>query len=88
MFETFAFIDESGNHDLNTEKLGASQYFIVLAILTDSDRINDLRNAVERVRVSHFGKNNEIKSSSVKDDRRLRIINDLMPIVLNFTLSR
>lgn len=84
MFENFAFIDESGNHDLHTEKSGASKYFMVLAILTNSDRINNLRQSVENIRISFFGEGNEIKSSKVQDDRRLRIIEKLVPIDFKF----
>lgn len=77
MTQHFAFIDESGNHDLETEKSGASNYFIVLAVLTNSEDVTKLRGQIDTIRINYFGKNNEIKSNLIKDPRRLKIIEDL-----------
>lgn len=84
MTYNFAFIDESGNHDLVTEKVGVSNYFIVLAVLTDSSKIDNLRKSVDKIRITHFGKENEIKSNGVNDDRILKIIEDVRLLDFNF----
>lgn len=76
-----AYIDESGNHDLVTEKDGASRYFVVLAILLPQSEAAALEAEVEIVRAKYFGAG-EMKSSNVKDERRKRILDDLA--LLNF----
>lgn len=76
-----AYIDESGNHDLDIEKSGASNYFIILAILIPKSDVDVLETAVEAIREKYFGVG-EMKSSNVKNDRRVKIINDLK--LLNF----
>lgn len=78
-----AYIDESGNHDLSTDKQGASRYFLVLAVLIPRGEIPYLEAAVEAIRSKHFGVG-EIKSSNVKDDRRQRIIEELTTLNFQF----
>jgi hypothetical protein len=78
-----AYIDESGNHDLNTQKQGASRYFVVLAVLAPRSEASDLECAVEAIRKKYFG-TGEIKSSNTKNDRRLRIIEDLSVLDFQF----
>ena len=38
----FAFVDESGNHDLDVEKIGASDYFIVAAIVIKESAVEKI----------------------------------------------
>jgi Protein of unknown function (DUF3800) len=83
MTKYYAFIDESGNHSLNTDKEGTSKYFIVLAILVRVDVLEELRNEIEALRVKYF-KNSEIKSNKLSDDRREKIFNDLSEIDFKF----
>lgn len=78
-----AYIDESGNHDLATEKSGASDYFLVLAVIIRQDDVAALEAAIEKIRAKFFGPG-EIKSSNVNDERRIRIINELQPLNLSF----
>lgn len=78
-----AYIDESGNHDLETGKAGASSYFLALAILLPKAEVTTLENEVEIIRAKYFGAG-EIKSSNVKDDRRRKIIADLAPLNFQF----
>jgi hypothetical protein len=78
-----AYIDESGNHDLATEKSGASDYFLVLAVIIRQDDVAALEASVEKIRAKFFGPG-EIKSSNVKDERRIRIINELQPLNFKF----
>lgn len=80
MNRTYAFIDESGNHDLETKKQGASNYFIVAAVLTSDSKISSLKAGAELIRKKFF-QNGEIKSSAIssKDyQRRINIINEIM----------
>lgn len=42
MSEFFAFIDESGNNALNTKKDGATKYFVLAAVVCDSNSIDKL----------------------------------------------
>ncbi len=64
-----AYIDESGNHDLATEKDGASRYFLILAIIVEQENVPALRSAIEAIKEEFFG-TGEMKSSRVKDQRR------------------
>lgn len=78
-----AYIDESGNHDLATEKEGASRYFLVLAVLIPQAQVSELEVAIEVIRAKHFGAG-EMKSSNVKDERRIKILEDLALIDFQF----
>lgn len=78
-----AFIDESGNHDLHTEKEGASRYFLVLAVLVDQDDVPELEERVDDVRAKFFG-SGEIKSSRLRDERRIQIIDALRDLPFRF----
>jgi len=78
-----AYIDESGNHDLATEKNGASNYFLILAVIVRQNDVAALEASVEKIREAFFG-SGEMKSSSLKDDRRIKIINELAPLKFEF----
>jgi Protein of unknown function (DUF3800) len=78
-----AYIDESGNHDLQTEKEGASRYFLVLAIVVEAHQVAWLTAQVEAIRARFFGAG-EMKSSRVKDERRVEILDALGPLPLRF----
>lgn len=78
-----AYIDESGNHDLATEKSGASDYFLILAVIVRQDDVVALETSVDKIRADFFG-TGEIKSSNVKDERRIKIINELRPLNFKF----
>jgi hypothetical protein len=78
-----AYIDESGNHDLGTDKAGASRYFLVLAVIVDQNDVPSLSTAVEEIRQQFFGPG-EVKSSRVSDDRRVKILKALEPLAFRF----
>lgn len=78
-----AFIDESGNHDLHTEKDGASRYFLVLAVLVEQGEVAGLEESVDAIRVRFFG-NGEMKSSRLKPERRVQIISALRDLPFRF----
>jgi len=85
--KSLAFIDESGNHDLDSSKQGSSKYFIINAILIDQSRLEELRDNIESLRKKHF-QTGEIKSSSVKNKdnhhRRCLILKDILQLDFKF----
>lgn len=84
MPEYLGFIDESGNHDLDTSKAGVSKYYVVTAIVCKESQLEALETLVEALRKKHYG-NGEIKSSKTQEDRRIRVIKDLQEIDFKFT---
>ena len=90
MDRTYAFVDESGNTDLDTSKVGSSGYFIVCSILVAEKDLDAAYAQAEELRKRHF-QSGEIKSSKLKlkdSDRRARILNELadLPFKLYFTV--
>ena len=87
MIPKIAYIDESGNHDLDTAKAGASSYFIVCAIIVDAERNEKFVTEADKVRSRHF-QSSEMKSSKVraKDNhkRRIKILDDILSLDFNF----
>ncbi|WP_397459077.1 DUF3800 domain-containing protein [Pseudomonas asplenii] len=90
MERTYAFVDESGNSDLDTSKGGSSGFFIVCSILVTEKDLGAAYAQAEALRKRHF-QTGEIKSSNLKakdSDRRARILNELaeLPLKLYFTV--
>ncbi|MGX9697768.1 DUF3800 domain-containing protein [Janthinobacterium lividum] len=83
MSDYVAFIDESGNHDLTTEKDGASNYFIVLAVIIPTEKRSDLEASMEKIRIKYFS-HGEIKSNKLSDERRLKIITEISTLNFRF----
>lgn len=67
----YAFIDESGDPNINTEKNGVGVFYVVTAVLVDAESRDELRHSVDAVRHRYFG-NGEMKSSQVGSDSRRR----------------
>jgi hypothetical protein len=87
---TFAFVDESGNHDLDILKPGSSGFFVICSIIITENDLSQAYELAEALRLQHFQKG-EIKSSKLKtkdSDRRRKILADLagLPIKLYFTV--
>jgi hypothetical protein len=82
-----AYIDESGNADLETNKKGASVYFIVCAILVDNQDLPQLLSETEIIRKKHF-QNGEMKSSGIRDkrqsNRRAKILEEILNLNFHF----
>lgn len=76
-----AFIDECGNFGFEFTSPGTSKHYIVCAICVKDNRVDDLENAVERIRKTNFG-TGEMKSSLIGNDyrRRNKIIAELLPL--------
>jgi hypothetical protein len=69
MIPKIAYIDESGNHDLDTSKAGASSYFIVCAIIIDAVDNEQFVNDADAIRSKHF-QSSEMKSLESEGKRR------------------
>ncbi len=87
---TYAFVDESGNHDLETSKQGSSGFFVVCSVLVSESGLQRAYELAEALRMRHF-QTGEIKSNKVKvkdTERRVRILGDLaeLPLKLYFTV--
>lgn len=90
MNRTYAFVDESGNSDLDTSKSGSSGFFVICAIVVAEQDLKVAYERAEELRKQHF-QIGEIKSSNLKPknaNRRVRILNDLaeLPLKLYFAV--
>lgn len=87
MISKIAYVDESGNHDLDTSKAGASSYFIVCAIIVDDNKNQKFVNDADAIRVKHF-QIGEMKSSKIRakegHKRRIRILEDILSLDFTF----
>jgi len=87
MIPKIAYIDESGNHDLDTSKSGASSYFIVCAIIVDAVNNDQFVNDADAIRSKHF-QSSEMKSSKVRaktdHKRRIKILEDILNLEFTF----
>lgn len=72
MNQTYAFIDEFGNHDLDTSKGGASRFFVLLAVLVSEEGRADLELGAEDIRKRYF-QTGEMKSSGVGNNHKRRV---------------
>lgn len=79
----YAFIDESGNTDINTDKAGASKYYVVAAVILREEQLDSISESVELLRYKFYGVG-EIKSSKTKNPKRIAIINELLNINFKF----
>lgn len=81
----YAFVDESGDSNLDLSKKHISSHFIVTALIVSEDKVDELRKEVEPIRQKHF-QTGEIKSSKVADDhlRRERILRDICNLDFRF----
>ncbi len=55
MAEYSAFIDESGNTDLDTTKEGVTKYYVLVAVVVKDEGLLLLENAIECLRAKHYG---------------------------------
>lgn len=83
--KTFAYIDETGNADLEVGKSGASKFFIICAILVSANKQEQLTSDLEEVRKKYF-QTGEIKSSGVGGNikRRVAILNSICDLDFKF----
>ena len=83
--KNFAYIDESGNSDLDAMKEGASNYFIVSAVIVSVTKERKLAQDAGAIRKKYF-QSGEIKSSSVGNNksRRAKILNAINKLDFKF----
>jgi hypothetical protein len=67
-----AYIDESGNKDIDVPKEGATNHYVVGSVVVDVDRNAELEAAAESI-AKRFFNGGPIKSSKVGDDDARRI---------------
>lgn len=71
----YAYVDESGNHDLDTSKGGNSGFFVVCAVIVREQFLDRANEGAEALRKRHF-QTGEIKSSKVKSQDT----NEIFPV--------
>ena len=69
--KTYAFVDESGNTDLDVTKNGVSKHFVLAAIVVPEERLESLIGEVVKLRDFYF-QSGEMKSSGVGNNRQRR----------------
>lgn len=74
----YAFVDESGNSDINLDHNGASKLFIITAVIVDDEKNKRIKINLNDIAKKYFS-NGPIKSSSVGNDdkRRLSILDEI-----------
>lgn len=89
MGRIFAFVDESGNHDLDTSKSGSSAFFVVCSVIVAEKDLQQAYELAEAVRARNF-QTGEIKSSNLRakdSDRRKRILLELAELPLRLYVT-
>ena len=81
----YAYVDESGDPDLDLTKHGTSRFYVVTALLVDHTHKDSLISAVDAIRAKFFG-SSEMKSSGVggKTARRSEILSALLQAGVRF----
>jgi len=84
MPDIIAYIDESGNTNLNTEVKDVSQYFVLTAIILHEENAELVEEKIGEIRRKYFS-GSEIKSSGVRRNikRRIDVLKEINAI--NFT---
>lgn len=73
-----AYVDESGNTNLDTSIKDVSKYFVVAAIIIKAQDIREFDESVSSIRAVHFS-GSEIKSSNVRRNlaRRISVLSSI-----------
>ena len=75
-----AYVDECGNFGFDFEKEGVSKYYLLCAVVVEDEKIQKLHSDFEEVKSTNGLAHTELKSSSVDDKRRRRIMTQLLPL--------
>lgn len=72
------FVDESGDPDIDTQKEGSSEYFVLTALIVDTPDLDSEEAQAAQIIRRYFPRG-ELKSSSIGGNlrRRKRILNDI-----------
>jgi len=83
--ETWAFIDEYGNPNLEVEKPGVSKFYIVVAVILQEPALASVREALEAVRKEHF-QTGQLKSKTLggRRDRWASVLSALSSVDYRF----
>lgn len=81
-----AYIDECGGFGFDFEKEGTSKYYLLCAIVVENDKLEKLHGDFEKVKQMNGVVNGELKSSSVNDNRRNRIMTQILPLEFRIVL--
>ena len=75
-----AYIDECGGFGFDFSKEGTSQYYVLTAVIVENSKIDKLHVDFEEVKRTNGLANTELKSSRISDDRRKRIMAQVLPL--------
>lgn len=80
-----AFVDETGNHDLEITKDGASNLFICVAVVVNDDQSKLVEERMREISRDEFS-NSEVKSSGIggNHNRRLKILNKIKDLSFGY----
>lgn len=67
-----AYVDESGNHDLEIDKEGASNLFVCAAVIVNSNQDRLVKQKMEDISSTFFS-GSEVKSSNIGSNNRRRL---------------
>lgn len=81
-----AYIDESGSFGFDFAKKGTSKYYILTAIVIESDYAKNLCTELEEIKKRNGYGGTELKSSKVSDKTRARIMMQLLPLSFRIVL--
>lgn len=81
-----AYVDECGSFGFAFDKEGTSKYYILCAIIVDSEKVEKLHADFEQVKRCNGLANTELKSSRIKGDKRQRIMSLLLPLEFRIVL--
>lgn len=81
MYQNYVFIDESGNHDIDVSKEGATNLFVCVAVLVSGEQVNEATSQAFQISLENFS-GSEIKSKGVGSNhqRRIAVLNKIREI--------
>lgn len=83
-----AFVDESGNHDLNVDKPGTSSLFVCAALIVKNTDLDQATAGAVEIQKRHFS-GSELKSSGIGSNhkRRLNVLADIATLPIGYYAS-
>ena len=79
-----AYIDECGSFGFDFSKEGVSRYYLLTAVIVENEKLEKLHADFKEIKKTNGLANIELKSSKVKDEKRKRIMNQLL--LLDFSI--
>lgn len=81
-----AYIDESGSFGFDFTKDGNTRYYVLCAVIVEECDLNELRNAFQKIKISNGLIHGELKSNTLSDTKRFRIITQLLLLPFKIVL--